>query len=135
MTFSRTDGAEGRVTEHSQERGACAVKVTPGAHGPAPTGLAALPAQNIPCWGSASYPRPICLASPTGSSSAPRRPSPHAAGLTCRVIMRLPFRYKGKLTKLLYFVTTSGRHRNNEYQKLLDTKALGSLVPALPHGE
>ena len=47
--------------------------------------------------------------------------------------MRLPFRYKGKLTKLLYFVTTSGRQRNNnEYWKLLDKKALGGLVLALP---
>lgn len=123
------------MTEHSQKRGACAVKVTPGAHGPAPTGLTVLPAQNIPRWGSDSHRRPICLADPTDSGSAPWRLSAQAAGLTCRVFMRLPFRYKGKLTKLLYFVTTSGRHRNNEYRKLLDTKAPGGLIPALPHGE
>lgn len=41
----------------------------------------------------------------------------HAAeGRTCKVLMRLPFRYKGKLTKLLYFVTTSGRDTHVKQQ-------------------
>lgn len=40
--------------------------------------------------------------------------------------MRFPLRYKGKLTKLLYFVTTSGRDKkdSDDYRKLLEIKAL-----------
>jgi hypothetical protein len=36
-----------------------------------------------------------------------------AQDLTCKVLIRLPLRYRGKLTKLLYFVTTSAGDRYN----------------------
>lgn len=38
---------------------------------------------------------------------------PIAALLTCNVFIRLPLRYRGKLMKLLYFVTTSGTEKKD----------------------
>lgn len=38
---------------------------------------------------------------------------PTAIPLTCNVLTRLPLRYRGKLMKLLYFVTTSGMEKRH----------------------
>lgn len=78
--------------------------------GPACTCAPGLPRGTPPHWHSDSATQPqLCLSS-TGMyqplPTAPRAPQ-EAEGLTCKVLMCLPLRYKGKLTKLLYFVTTS----------------------------
>lgn len=60
-----------------------------------------------------------------------------AEGLTCKVLMRFPLRYKGKLTKLLYFVTTSRRDKKNsdDYRKLLEMKALEAAAGVTQQGK
>lgn len=51
--------------------------------------------------------------------------------------MRFPLRYKGKLTKLLYFVTTSRRDKKNsdDYRKLLEMKALEAAAGVTQQGK
>ena len=69
---------------------------------------------NTLCWNLDSITQSdLCLSSPKTYQllSTAAQALQAAEGLTCKVLRCLPLRYKGKLTKLLYFVTTSGRDK------------------------